>query len=113
MIGNFHLFPGCESFSLINSLVALTTIALAGYTDGAFAPALFSGSREAVRAALPARPAALRRNPASRVFHVVTALQVRLITAGLLVALCRPPRLSGAGCGSFGVMEAVMLHKNS
>jgi len=46
--------------------------------DGADAPALFSGSRETGWAALPARPAALRRNPASRVFHFVTALQVRL-----------------------------------
>src|SRR5690606_28550854 len=82
MIGNFHLFPGCESFSLINSLVALTTITRAGYMDGADAPALFSVTRETVRAALPPRPAALRRNPASRIFHVVTALQVRLITAG-------------------------------
>ncbi len=62
--------------------------------DGAVAPALFSGSRETVWAALPARPAALRRNPASRVFHFVAALQVRLITAGLLVAFCRPPRLT-------------------
>src|SRR5690606_22977835 len=26
---------------------------------------------------------------------------------------CRPPRLTGAGCGSFGVMEAVMSHANS
>jgi len=34
--------------------------------DGADAPALFSGSRETVWAALPARPAALRRNPALR-----------------------------------------------
>tara|TARA_R110000824_G_scaffold69640_2_gene179201 strand:- start:403 stop:564 length:162 start_codon:yes stop_codon:yes gene_type:complete len=34
--------------------------------DGADAPALFSGSRETVWAVLPARPAALRRNPALR-----------------------------------------------
>jgi len=48
--------------------------------DGADAPALFSGSRESGWAALPARPSALRRNPAfqDRVFHFVTALQVRL-----------------------------------
>jgi len=48
--------------------------------DGADAPALFSGTRKSVWAALPARPAALRRNPAfqDRVFHFVTALQVRL-----------------------------------
>lgn len=32
--------------------------------DGANAPALFSGSRETVWAALPSRPAAFRRNPA-------------------------------------------------
>ena len=41
-------------------------------------------------AALPARPAALRRNP-FRVFHFVTALQVRLITAGLAGSAAHPP----------------------
>jgi len=46
--------------------------------DGADAPALFSGTRETVWAALPARPAALRRNPASRVFLFVSSLRVRL-----------------------------------
>jgi len=48
--------------------------------DGADAPALFSGTRETVWAALPARPAALRRNPAfqDRVFLVVPSLRVRL-----------------------------------
>jgi len=48
--------------------------------DGADAPALFSGSRESGWAALPARPAALRRNPAfqDRVFLVVPSLRVRL-----------------------------------
>jgi len=83
--------------------------------DGADAPASFSRSRESGWAALPARPAALRRNPAfqDRVFHFVTALQVRLSAAGLLVASCRPPQLSGAGCGRFGAMEVVMLHENS
>jgi len=43
--------------------------------DGADAPALFSVTRETGWAALPARPAALRRNPAfqGRVFHFVSA----------------------------------------
>jgi len=48
--------------------------------DGADAPALFSGSEESGWAALPARPAALRRNPASRVFLFVSSLRVRLTT---------------------------------
>jgi hypothetical protein len=48
--------------------------------DGADAPALFSGSDESGWAALPARPAALRRNPAfqDRVFLFVSSLRVRL-----------------------------------
>ncbi|PHR20309.1 MAG: hypothetical protein COA41_06195 [Sphingopyxis sp.] len=48
--------------------------------DGADAPALFSGSEESGWAALPARPAALRRNPAfqDRVFLFVPSLRVRL-----------------------------------
>jgi len=72
--------------------------------DGADAPALFSGSRESGWAALPARPAALRRNPVfqDRVFHFVTALQVRLTArCGPSGRSCRLPRLSGAGCGGF------------
>ncbi|HEY9092236.1 hypothetical protein [Parasphingorhabdus sp.] len=80
---------------VVISLAARTTIAQAGYMDGADAPALFSVTRETVWAALPARPTALRRNPASRVFHVVAALQVRLITAGLLVALAAHPASPG------------------
>ena len=39
----------------------------------------------------PPRSGATRK----RVFHSVTALQVRLIAAGLLVALCRPPPSHG------------------
>jgi antirestriction protein ArdC len=62
---------------------------------------------EAGWAALPARPAALRRNPAlrqaqDRVFHFVTALQVRLITAGLSGRSVPPtPPLRGR-CGFWG-----------
>ena len=62
-----------------------------------------TGSRETVRAAFPARPAALRRNPTSRVFHYVTALQVRLITASLLVTLAAHPASPAPVAVVFGV----------
>ena len=63
-------------------------------------------SRRGGWAALPARPAALRRNPASRVFHFVTALQVRLITARLSGRSVPPtPPLRGR-CGFWVAEEA-------
>jgi len=60
------LLPGCDYLFVAISLAARVIGREQVAADGADAPALFSGTRETVWAALPTRPAALRRNPALR-----------------------------------------------